>query len=285
MDVLSDVISAMRIGVPHSSHTRRVAPWHDYFPAAPGAGFHIVLAGSCQLVPDHGAPSTLRVGDVAFLAHGIGHALTAIPGETEAETVLLCGAYQLDPARAHPLLDGLPPVLHLPARLGHDASVRATVELLATELEHDRPGSSSTVIALLDVLLLLILRTWLGETNHPATGWAAALHDPGIAAALRAMHEDLARQWTIPELAAVAGMSRATLTRRFTALVERAPLAYLTWWRLTTAARLLRDTDATLAAIADQVGYTSEYAFAAAFKRQHGLAPGRFRSGTLPHAG
>ncbi|MEV6276754.1 AraC family transcriptional regulator [Nocardia sp. NPDC051832] len=277
MDVLSDVISAMRIGVPHSSHTRRIAPWQDHFPAAPGAGFHIVLAGSCLLVPDDGAPLTLRVGDVAFLTRGVGHALTAVSGEIEAETVLLCGAYQLDPSRTHPLLDGLPQVLHLPARLGHDAAVRATVDLLASELEQNLPGSSSTVIALLDVLLLLILRTWLGETSHPATSWAAALQDPGIATALRTMHEDIARPWTIPELAAVAGMSRATLTRRFTALVERAPLAYLTWWRLTTAARLLRDSEATVAAIAAQVGYGSEYAFSAAFKRQHGLAPGRYR--------
>ncbi len=242
-----------------------------------------MLAGSCLLIPDNGAPLTLRVGDVAFLGRGIGHALTAVPGETDAETVLLCGAYQLDPSRAHPLLEGLPDVLHLPARLGHDASVRATVELLASELERDLPGSSSTVVALLDVLLLLILRTWLGETSTLTTGWAAALQDPGIAAALRAMHEDIARPWTIPELATVAGMSRATLARRFTALVERAPLAYLTWWRLTTAARLLRDSDATLAVIAHQVGYSSEYAFAAAFKRQHNLAPGRYRATTSPH--
>ncbi|MFC9895768.1 AraC family transcriptional regulator [Nocardia sp. NPDC127579] len=276
MDVLSDVISAMRIGVPHSSRTRRIAPWHDEFAAAPGAGFHIVLAGSCLLVPELGAPITLRVGDVAFLAHGSGHALTHT--SDLADTVLLCGAYQLDPRRAHPLLDGLPEVLHLPARLGHDAGLRATVELLAAELEQGLPGSSSTVVALLDVLLLLILRTWLRESTAPATGWAAALQDPGIAAVLRAVHEDIAHPWTIQELAGIAGMSRATLARRFTALVDRAPLAYLTWWRLTTAAHLLRDTDATLATIAGQVGYSSEYAFAAAFKRRHGLAPGRYRA-------
>ncbi|MEU8899854.1 AraC family transcriptional regulator [Nocardia sp. NPDC048505] len=276
MDVLSDVIAAMRVGVPHSSHTHRTAPWHDQFPAAPGAGFHIVLGGSCLLTPDHGAPVPLRVGDVAFLAHGTGHALSAPPGDPG--TVLLCGAYQLDPARSHPLLDGLPEVLHLPARLGEDAALRATVELLAAELRDDLPGSGSTVVALLDVLLLLILRTWLAAAEHPATGWAAALRDPGIAAVLRAMHEDIARPWTVAELAATAGMSRATLARRFTALTGRAPLSYLSWWRLTTAARLLRDTSVTLAVVADRVGYSSEYAFAAAFKRQHGVAPGRYRA-------
>ena len=79
------------------------------------------------------------------------------------------------------------------------------------------------------------------------------------------------------ELAATAGLSRAPFAKRFTALVGQPPLTYLTWWRMTTAARLLGDTDAPLATIAGRVGYTSEFAFAAAFKRAHGTAPGRYR--------
>jgi AraC-like DNA-binding protein len=91
------------------------------------------------------------------------------------------------------------------------------------------------------------------------------------------MHRDPARPWTVASLAAEAGLSRAPFARRFTALLGRPPLTYLTWWRMTTAARLLRESDAPLAAIAAEVGYGSEFAFAAAFKRRHGVAPGRFR--------
>jgi AraC-like DNA-binding protein len=80
-------------------------------------------------------------------------------------------------------------------------------------------------------------------------------------------------------LGKVAGLSRAAFAKRFTTLVGRPPLAYLTWWRLTTAARLLRNEDAPLATIAKQVGYASEYAFANAFKREFAIAPGRYRSG------
>ena len=95
--------------------------------------------------------------------------------------------------------------------------------------------------------------------------------------ALEAMHQDPARRWTVASLAAQAGLSRAPFARRFTALVGRPPLAYLTWWRMTVAARMLRESDATVAVIARRVGYSSEFAFATAFRREHGSAPGRYR--------
>ncbi len=75
----------------------------------------------------------------------------------------------------------------------------------------------------------------------------------------------------------MAGLSRAAFSRKFAALVGQPPMAYLTWWRMATAARLLRDSEASLGVIARRVGYTSEYAFANAFKRQYGIAPGRYR--------
>nr|WP_018500540.1 helix-turn-helix transcriptional regulator [Parafrankia discariae] len=79
------------------------------------------------------------------------------------------------------------------------------------------------------------------------------------------------------QLGAEAGLSRATFTRRFTALVGEPPLAYLTRWRLTTAARILRQQDIPLSAVAHRVGYTSEFAFVKAFKREYGLVPGNYR--------
>lgn len=78
-------------------------------------------------------------------------------------------------------------------------------------------------------------------------------------------------------LAARAGLSRAAFARRFTALAGELPRAYLTRWRMTTAARLLRESEAPLTAVAAQTGYGSEYAFAKAFKREFGLAPGGYR--------
>jgi AraC-like DNA-binding protein len=107
--------------------------------------------------------------------------------------------------------------------------------------------------------------------------WSAALHDPATAAALSCIHADPAYRWTVEELATRAGLSRSAFARRFTALVGRPPLAYLSWWRMTLAARLLRESDAPLSTVARQTGYTSEFAFANAFKREYGVAPGRYR--------
>ncbi|GHC45922.1 hypothetical protein GCM10010349_08440 [Streptomyces flavofungini] len=186
-------------------------------------------------------------------------------GEPPA-AVLLCGAYRLDRARAHPLLAELPEVIHLPARVGAHSSLRAAVELLGAELDDPKPGSDTIVSALLDTLLLYILRAWwLGErqgAGHP-TGWAAALADPAVAAALRAVHADPAHPWTVAELGALGGLSRAPFARRFAA----------------TVGRLLRTEEAPLRVVAERSGYASEFAFAKAFKRQSGVAPGQYRRG------
>jgi transcriptional regulator GlxA family with amidase domain len=104
------------------------------------------------------------------------------------------------------------------------------------------------------------------------------LRDPSIAAALEALHANPEAPWRIEDLAARVGLSRATLARRFTELTGHSPMAYLTWWRLTTAARLLQDTDLPLPSIAAKVGYGSPFAFSHAFKRQFGSAPGSYRS-------
>jgi AraC-like DNA-binding protein len=132
------------------------------------------------------------------------------------------------------------------------------------------------VSALLDVLLLHILRAWFDQ-HKGTTGWTAALNDPPVAAALRAMHGRPQHPWSVQELAGHAGLSRAAFARRFTALVGRPPLTYLTWWRMTLAARLLRASDTPANVVAGKVGYTSEYAFAHAFKRAYGRPPGTYR--------
>jgi AraC-like DNA-binding protein len=274
----------------------------------PSAGFHIVLQGTCWLLSSQGEPIALGPGDVAFLPRGSAHGLADDPStpvsgppttltgvrdgrddETSADrpptVVMLCGAYLLDRSGPHPLLNDLPEVIHLPTRVGRHRELSAAVELLGVELDGDaRPGSDTILLTLLDLLLLYILRAWFEEqrvSGHSATGWAAALHDPAVAAALRAIHGDPGRPWTVEELGARARLSRAAFARRFTHLIGQPPLTYLTWWRMTTAARLLRTSDAPVNTIAQQVGYSSQYTFTHAFKRQYGSPPGSYRH----HAG
>lgn len=294
VDVLSDAVAAMRTGLPHSSRTEFHAPWATFFPPQDGAGFHVVLQGACWLIPSRGEPVRLGVGDVVFLPRELGHGLadspTARPGPefcsppgSGPATTLLCGAYWFDHSRVHPLMAELPEVMHLPAHVGRRSSLRGALELLGRELvDAPLPGAAGVVPALLDVLLLYILRAWHEESGG-AAGWAAALRDPAVAAALRAVHGDPAHPWTVQSLSARAGLSRSAFAQRFTALVGSPPMAYLTWWRMVTAARLLRDTDLLLRTVAERAGYTSEYAFAKAFKRRFGAAPGRYRERPREH--
>ncbi|WP_040702693.1 AraC family transcriptional regulator [Nocardiopsis ganjiahuensis] len=293
MDVLSDMIAATRVGRPGFGTTVRHAPWGRSYPKLAGAGFHMVLQGSCWLLPRQGDPTPLSVGDVVFLYGDMGHGLAdspetpltevAGPGEPQIvegpgmRTALLCGVYEFERDWSHPLLDSLPEVVHVPAQLGRHPQLRAIVDLLTAELDEGRPGGDAVAPALLDALLVYILRAWLSEQDRGGAGWASALRDPGLAATLGEMHEHPGRQWTVEELAAHAGMSRATFARRFTADVGESPLAYLTRWRMVTAARRLRGGEEPLSAVARYVGYSSEYAFAKAFKRIHGTAPGRYR--------
>ena len=293
MDVLSDVLAAIRTGSPVSGMFERHAPWGRRYARVEGAGFHVVLQGSCHLLRPGAEPVPLAVGDVVFMPRGIPHVLadlpdspvteTARPGEPRvvegpgAATVLLCGSYALAEDRSHPLLAELPEVVHIAARLGRHPGLRSAVGLLADELAAPGPGGDAAVPALLDLMLLYVLRARLDESAGEP-GWGAAFADPVVAAALRGVHEAPDRQWTVESLAGLAGLSRAAFAKRFNAVVGEPPLAYLTRWRMTTAARLLRTGDAPLSTVARRCGYGSEYAFGKAFKRAYGVSPGRYRT-------
>ncbi|MEU1300147.1 AraC family transcriptional regulator [Streptomyces shenzhenensis] len=301
MDIVGDVIMSMRTGTPIARRAALHAPWGLRFIGDPGAGFHVVLQGTAWLAGSHGGNQVeLGVGDVVFAANGDGYALAdrsgtplsnvcvTDPEETwplpaplpgaEPATVMLCGMWALDRARPHPLIAHLPPVIHLPARAVTGDPLRSVVDLLGTELDHHRLGISAAVPALLDLLLIHSLRAWFDrQAAQGASGWARALHDPSVSAALRHMHNAPASPWTVARLAAEVGLSRTAFARRFTDLVGEPPLTYLTRWRMTLAGRLLRESDLPLASVATRVGYGSEYAFSKAFRRALGQSPGAHR--------
>ncbi|MGV9851630.1 cupin domain-containing protein [Streptomyces sp. NPDC003442] len=271
MDVVSDAISAMRLGHPSSQRLRMNGGGCTRLDPFGGAGFHVVLKGGCRLLPDGGDPVSLGVGDAVLLPHGTGHVLADSPTGTE----ILCGQYRLDCSRIHPLLAEMPRVVHLPSRVGGHLELRAAIDLLAGELDESRPGSCIALPNLLDLLLVYMIRSWMTEATSGA--WPRVLGDPVTAAALRALHSDPAAPWTTERLATEVNVSRPTLARRFTTLVGRPPMAYLTWWRIILTATLLRDTSDTLASIAARVGYGSPYALSHAFQREFGTTPGRYR--------
>jgi AraC-like DNA-binding protein len=285
VDLLSDIIGVMRTGRPSANRMRVASPWSYRFAPYDGAGFHVVVRGSGWLLTANGDPVQLGPGDVVLLPAGHGHVLSdsreaarPVPFESavadpSGSVELLCGKYRLDRRRTHPLLAALPDVVHLPAHLGDHSHLRGALDLLAAETTARRPGRDAALAGLLDLLLVYMIRAWFDDHGH--LGWPRALRDPAVTAVLEAMHGAPGRSWRIEDLAAEAGLSRTTLTRKFTDLVGEAPMTYLTHWRMTLAARLLGETDLGLAAIGRRVGYASPFAFSHAFKREFGVAPGR----------
>jgi AraC-like DNA-binding protein len=192
-------------------------------------------------------------------------------------TTLLTGAYGQDGSLGSVgarLLRALPPVLVL-RRADWDSPL---VPLLAAELGRDEPGQEAVLDRLLDLLLITALRTWFARPAAAAPAWYAANADPVVGRALQLLHHNPAHPWTVARLAAATGVSRAALARRFTELVGEPPMAFLTGWRLALAADLLRDPDATLEAVARQVGYGSPFALSTAFKRVRGVSPRAHRA-------
>ena len=284
------------------------APWsmriQDHAPLTLVA----VVRGEAWVIPDDGGTVRLIGGDVAVLrgpdAYVVaddpatrpqvvihpGQRCTTPAGDemtgmssmgvrswgnsADGETVLLTGTYQLHSETSRRLLAALPPLVVQPGASWNTP----LVGYLAEEVTKDEPGQEAVLDRLLDLLLIAVLRAWFARPDAPAPGWYRAHGDAVVGPALRLLHNDPARPWTVGTLAQAIGVSRAALARRFTDLVGEPPMTFLTSWRLTLAADLLREPGATVTSVARQVGYGSPFALSAAFKRERGISPARYRS-------
>ena len=294
--MLSEAIGSVRIGRAEACAIQESGSWGWRYPPLTVSGFHLVLRGRAWLITADQPPVGLAPGDVVLTPfgaeHGLSHAPTALsqlppavlpvgrPRPDPVDVELVCGAYWLDHGQVHRYLRSLPEVITVTPDHERNPQLRLLADLLGTHVRDFGPGAAVTRPALLDLMLTHLLRQWL-EQNRPDDG--PDITDPAIATALQEIHDGPHRPWTVQQLSETAGMSRTAFTKRFTALVGQTPMTYLTGWRLTRAARLLRETDAPLASIARQVGYSSEFALSGSFRREYGIPPGRFR--TLERSG
>jgi AraC-like DNA-binding protein len=301
MDVLTDLLQ--RSGARGAAFSRTVAHgrWGLRFNGGAALAVHVVVDGEVHLwTTDPADAVRLLPGDIALvrepaaqhLAHAPGAACRPAsevmgPGEGVSNRLSLgdpgdggpatffCGAYRFEGDLCQSVLTALPELL--PMRPAAGSALHATLNLLAGEMLRDEPGQQTLLDRLLDVALVQILREHFSARHAAAPGWFRASADERVGAALRALHADPAHPWTVAELAERAVLSRSAFARQFTDLVRMAPLTYLNDWRMALARERLRDSDARLAGIATSLGYASEFSFAAAFKRHHGVAPGRWR--------
>lgn len=301
-DVLTEVLEAVHLGSALSSRLELGAPWGLHFGKALGqlAGFHVVTAGRCYARLDDGSATVaLDTGDMVIFPHGAGHVLsdtadghgvefhdrvrplapgerTTLPtGGSGAPSVVLCGSYSFSADGMNPLLRGLPQLLHV--RPEPQSPLAAAIGLLAAEAEAAGSGSALLIDRLVDLLFVYGLRDWIAtQATHSAHSWFGALQDPVVGPAVWAVHDDPAHPWTVDSLARRSGLSRAAFARRFNSAVGEPPLSYVTRWRMSLAADLLSRGE-RIGLVAHRVGYDNEFAFAKAFKRVRGVAPGQHR--------
>lgn len=201
--------------------------------------------------------------------------LEPVPGRDDGTgVVLLRGTYQLHGSVSQRVLTALPPIARLPAA----PEGCPPLDMIQREIGRDAPGRQVVLDRLLDLLLVTSMRDWFELPHAHAPAWYRAYQDPVVGRALKLIHGDPARAWTVAGLAAEVGLSRARFARRFSDLVGQSPMAYLTDWRICWAADLLAETDETVAAVSRKVGYANAYALSVAFKRTMGLRPTEHRA-------
>ena len=244
-----------------------------------GAGDVVVWTGTDHwtIADDPGTAPTVRIlpGQVCTTVDGrhvaeeMHQGVRSWGNSAVGETVLLTGVYLLEGEVSRRLLRSLPRgIVIRSAELD-----TPLVDLLATEVVRDAPGQDAVLDRLLDLLLITLLRTWMDGPDGDPPRWYAAQADSVVGAALRLMQHHPDHSWTVAELAATGGVSRAAFARRFTDLVGQPPMAFLTDWRLSLAADLLLEPDVTIGSVARQVGYATPFALSAAFKRERGVSP------------
>lgn len=252
--------------------------------------FHLIEEGRGWLhTNDSSSPRLLSGGDLVVFPHDAQHYIASGPEQpAEAQvmqftdnlegeiTSLLCGFFEFRNRNAYPLLDELPEVivLKLMEHGIHNESY-FLLQLLIAELKQDQPGRGAALNQLAYFLFIIVLRSQIragiGE------GLLVALADKQIGRALNLIHLKYQDEWTVDKLARQIGMSRTKFSVQFTNLVGKSPVRYLTEWRMQEAAKLLQTTSASMADIANQVGYNSEMAFRKAFRNIIGETPGKVR--------
>lgn len=280
------------------------------------AHFHILVEGACTIRLEGGEPLRLTSGNMIVFPRGDAHVLASREGleprplsvlleRTRGEGVptveygrgpeaalFLCGYLHCD-QRFNPLVGALPRLLlagsggevrtergaYVPPAGGEGEPgwLEGTLRYAVEEARSRRPGSPAMLARLAELLYVEVLRRYSERLPDGETGWLAAVGHRDVGRALRLLHAEPERKWTVEELARAVGLSRSALAESFRRVVGQPPMAYLTAWRMQVAQRLLLDGGLSPGQVARRAGYGSERAFHRAFKRSLGETPVRWR--------
>ena len=316
-DALVDVLRAVHLTGTVFFDVEASAPWAAEAPPAYRVGpaimpgidhvieYHVVTSGECwaTLLGDETPPVRLGAGDVVAFPQGDAHVLSSAPGlraepnldihrRPECSNTLplvldldgggaerahiVCGFLGCDARPFNPLLGALPRLMHM--KRGHSGEwLNRLLTFAALERAEKRAGGASMLAKIGEIMFFDLVRNYLPALADGEANWLAGFRDRHVGLALNLLHQAPNDAWTLERLAAEAGMSRSSLTERFTHYVGMPPMQYLTSWRMQLASGMLSNGDMSIAQIAVNVGYDSEAAFSRAFKRVVGLSPAIWR--------
>jgi AraC-like DNA-binding protein len=301
-DALSTVLQDLRLSAAHYCQCEVAEPWGIDLPSKDEAAVHFVLTGRGWLEPHASEVIPLHAGDVVLLPRGRGHRLVSAPGGaartieslapqqlgdttfrlqtggTGPRSRLVCCGVIFEEPKIHPLLELMPPVLHVHGAK-RDSMLRSLLRAMAHELNRQRIGSTTVITRLADIVVTHVVRSWIESHTRETRGWLAALQDPQIGRALAAFHKTPSRDWSVTSLARIAHLSRSVFSQRFAASVGVPPARYVARWRMHLATSLLRTNRLTVEEVAERLGYSSESSFSRTFKRLVGTSPTAFRGG------
>jgi AraC-like DNA-binding protein len=317
MDAFSEVLSGVRLKGAMFFNAEFSAPWRVSTPhcrvlapaLAPGAPhivvYHFVVEGTARASVEGSPDVELSPGDIVVFPHGDPHQLSAGPRTNPVESAALlqriatgdlspmqaggggpitrfiCGYLTLDPLLCGPILESLPPILHVNVRADRAGHwLEQSIVHLLEEAASGQAGSDAMLAKLSEALFVETVRRYVAVLPDQTTGWLAGARDPVVGRSLALLHRRPEHPWTVAELAKSVGVSRSALVARFTRYLADPPMTYLAGWRLRLAAEALTSTPKGVADVAAGVGYESEAAFNRAFKRAFGVPPARYRRQT-----
>jgi AraC-like DNA-binding protein len=295
-DPLSEILALLRPRAVFSKRISGAGRWGVRYSEFGQPSFCAVLEGSCRLAVDGHRALTLEAGDFILLPATPGFTMTGFEpvrperidpkvtstpiGEVRhgrrggrPDVRLLGGYFVFDSPDAGLLVSLLPSLVHVRGV----ERLSTLVRLVGEESIERRSGRDLVLTRLVEVLLIEALRSSSAEDTPP--GLLRGLADAQLAAAMRQMHGQIARSWTVAQLAKTAALSRSAFFERFTRTVGLPPMEYLLAWRMAVAKDLLRRQDLGVSEVAERVGYGSASTFSTAFSRHVGQPPSRYARG------
>jgi AraC-like DNA-binding protein len=300
MDILAQVLDRVRLGGTLLFHFELGHPWNLALPERPYALFHYLSRGSATLALEQGKELRMDAGDFVVVTRGERHLIYSdrrteplpileidrLPqqlgvvrhgGRTKPLSTMICGNFTVSRPLCGSVLQLLPPLLVLkPTADG--GWLEAILRRMVNESALERPGQRVALSRLTEVLFVEVLRSWIKTLSPGQGGWLGAISDPHIGPALKLIHENPERPWTLRDLGHRVGLGRSVFSARFSKLVGQSMQRYVISRRMAEAAYLLESTDDGIARIASRVGYETAAAFSKLFHRHHGLSPGRYRA-------